>query len=320
MAKMLLTIQNNGRVFSPPIKDGVQIEWERTGAVGKLTFETIKVDMVSMAFNEGDPVCFYYDDKPIFMGYVFKKERNKEGIIKVTAYDQMRYLKNKYTYGFENRTATQIIQALCADFKLKTGVMDNTAYVLPSLVEENTAALDIALTTLEETLRNTGNMFVIYDNFGKIEVRNCANMISTTLIYEESAENFDYSTSIDDETYNNVILYYKDDKNGIQIFKASNPTRIQHWGELRYFEEVDNPSIGQNKANSLLKLYCRKTRELKITGAFGDTSVRGGTLIPVKLNLGDIQTQNYMLVDKVTHKFENDLYTMDLTLEGGWDE
>ena len=320
MAKMLLTIQQGDRVFSPPIEDGVQIEWERTGAAGKLTFKTIKVNDPNMYFDEGNPVCFYYDDKPIFMGYVFKKSRDREGIISVTAYDQMRYLKNKFTYSFENKTATQIIKALCNDFKLTTGTMDNTSYVLPSLVEENTAALDIALTTLEETLRNTGNMFVIYDNFGKLELRNCANMVSTTLIYEESAENFDYSTSIDDETYNNIILYYKDDKNGIQIFKASSPWNMNRWGELRYFEEVKNPSIGQNKANSLLKLYNRKTRELKITGAFGDISVRGGTLIPVKLNLGDIQTQNYMLVDKVTHKFENDLHTMDLTLEGGWDE
>jgi hypothetical protein len=35
--------------------------------------------------------------------------------------------------------------------------------------------------------------------------------------------------------------------------------------------------------------------------------------------LGDIQTCNYMLVEKVTHNFKNDHYTMDLTLEGAWE-
>ena len=69
----------------------------------------------------------------------------------------------------------------------------------------------------------------------------------------------------------------------------------------------------------MLKLYCKKTRELKVTGAFGDPTVRGGTLIPVKLNLGDIITNNFMLVEKVTHNFDNDHYTMDLTLEGAWE-
>lgn len=319
MSEMLLTIQHNGRVFSPPVEEGVQIEWERTNAPGKLTFTTIKSTTEDMSFQEGDPVCFYYDKKPVFMGYVFTKTRDKEHRIKVTCYDQIRYLKNKYTYVFENKTATQIIKALCADFNLSTGRMDNTAYVIPAIAEENTAALDIVLSVLEETLLNTGNMYVLYDNFGKLEVRNCTNMVSTTLIMEETAENFDYSSSIDDETYNSVVLYYKDKENGISIYAASNEAKVKEWGTLRYFEEVKNPTIGQNKANALLKLHCKKTRELKVSGAFGDITVRGGTLIPVKLNLGDIITNNYMLVEKVTHKFDTDHHTMDLTLEGGWE-
>lgn len=318
MANILLTIQHNGTVFSPPVKDGVQIEWERTGSPGKLTFTTPKV--VEMAFVEGDPVCFYYDDKLVFMGYVFKKRRDREHHIEVTCYDQIRYLKNKYTYAFENKTATQIIKALCQDFNLHTGEMDNTAYVIPSIVEENIAALDIVLDVLEETLVNTGNMFVFYDDAGKLEVRDCANMISSTLIMEDTAENFEYSSSIDGETYNSIVLYYKGEDETMQIFTASSKDTIKQWGTLRYFEEVKTPTIGQNKADSLLKLYNKKTRELKVTGAFGDISVRGGTLIPVKLYLGDISANNYMLVEKVTHTFNNDQHTMDLTLEGAWEE
>lgn len=317
MAEMVLTIQHNGTLFEPPVKEGVEIEWERTGSPGKLTFTVLKTE--GMDFSEGDPVCFYYDKKPVFMGYVFKKSRDREQQIEVTCYDQIRYLKNKYTYIFENKTASQIISALCNDFNLSTGAMDNTGYVIPAISKENISALDIALDVLEETLLNTGNMFVLYDDFGKINVKNCANMMSTTLIYEQSAENFDYSSSIDDETYNNIVLYYKGDDNTIQIFTASSEARIREWGTLRYFEEVDNPTSAQNKANALLNLYNKKTRELTIDGAFGDVTVRGGTLIPVKLNLGDINVNNYMLVEKVTHKFNKDHYTMDLTLEGAWE-
>lgn len=319
MAEMLLTIQHNGRVFSPPVEEGVQIEWERTGSPGKLTFKTIKVHQTDMSFQEGDPVCFYYDGKPVFMGYVFKKSRDREHRIEVTCYDQIRYLKNKYTYVFENKTATQIIQALCKDFNLHTGTMDNTAYVIPAIAEENIAALDIVLNVLEETLTNTGNMFVLYDDFGKLQVKNMENMVSTTLIFEDSAENFDYTSSIDDETYNSIVLYYKGDDETIKLFTASDASTIKKWGTLRYFEEVKNPTVGQNKANALLKLYNKKTRELKVSGAFGDVTVRGGTLIPVKLDLGDIKTQNYMVVEKVTHNFDKDHYTMDLTLEGAWE-
>ena len=256
----------------------------------------------------------------MFFGFVFTKKRDKEHRIEVTCYDQLRYLKNKYTYAFENKTGTQIVKALCSDFGLQVGGMDNTSYVIKSLIEENKSALDIILGVLEDTLTNTGNMYVLYDEFGKLRLRNCKNMISNVLICESTAENFDYSSSIDDETYNSIILYYKDEENNkMSIYTASSKASIQKWGTLRYFEEVKSPTIGKNKANSLLKLYNRKTRELKISGAFGSTEIRGGTLIPVKLNLGDIVTNNYMLVESVTHNFNNDYYTMDLTLEGAWE-
>jgi hypothetical protein len=323
MANMRLTIQHNGKVFEPPVEEGVKIEWERTGSPGKLTFTTVKIGSGSttpMAFKEGDQVCFYYDNKLVFVGYVFTKKRDREHRIEVTCYDQIRYLKNKYTYVFEKKTATQIIKSLCADFNLRTGSMDNTGYVIPAIAEENKSALDIVLDVLEETLANTGNMFVLYDNAGKLEIKNCANMVSNKLITSDSAENFDYSSSIDDETYNSIVLYYKSDDEKIQLFTASDGGTISKWGVLRYFEEVKNQTIGQNKANSLLKLYNKKTRELKVTGAFGDISVHGGTLIPVKLDLGDIITNNYMVVKKVTHNFDNDHYTMDLTLEGAWSD
>lgn len=315
-----LTIQHGTNLYEPPIEEGVQIEWERTGSPGKLTFTAYCPPDSNMTFTEGDAVCFYYGDTKVFMGYVFKKQRDKEHMVQVTCYDQIRYLKNKYTYVFEKKTATEIIKALCKDFNLKVGTMANTSYIIPTIVEENVSALDIVLTTLEETLLHNGKMFVLYDKFGELTITNVEDMISKTLIFEDSAENFDYTSSIDDETYNSVVIYYKNDDNSMKVFNAYSPSKISEWGTLRYFEEVKDPSVGRNKANNLLNLYCRKTRELKITGAFGDISVRAGTLIPVKLNIGDVSLSNYMLVEKVVHNFDCDHYTMDLTLQGAFEK
>ena len=320
MSNMKLTIQHGNVLFEPPVESGVKIEWERKGVPGKLTFTTISPPDKPLDFAEGDAVCFYYDNKPVFMGYVFTKKHDKECRIDVTCYDQLRYLKNKYTYAFTNKTTTQIIKMLCSDFNLYVGDMEDTRYVHPSIIEENISAFDIILSALEDTLLNTGDMFALYDDFGKLCLKNCANMTSNVLILAQSAENFDYSSSIDDETYNQIVLYYTDKEDTkIKIYSASDPTTIRQWGTLRYFEKVDNPTIGQNKADSLLKLYNRKTRSLSIKGAFGSVDVRGGTLIPVKLSVGDVKVNNYMLVEKVTHTFEKDKYTMDLTLEGAWE-
>lgn len=320
MAEIRLTIQHDNMLYEPPIEEGIQIEWERTGSPGKLSFTTPKILEEDVVFGEGDQVCFYYDGKLVFVGYIFTKKRDREHRVQITCYDQIRYLKNKYTYVFENKTASQIVKALCDDFNLKVGEFENTGYVLPAIAEENISALDIILDVLEETLVNTGNLFTFYDDGGKLQIKNCTNMMCPTVIMEDTAENFDYSSSIDSETYNNVVLYYKGDNNQMQLFTATSNDTISQWGLLRYFEEVKNPTIAQNKANILLKSYNRKTRELKITGAFGDISVRGGTMLPVRLNLGDITTNNFMRVEKVTHNFSHDFHTMDLTLEGAWED
>ena len=320
MSKIKLTIQHQSTLIEPPIEEGVKIEWERTGSPGKLTFTTVKLADSEAIFGEGDQVCFYYDEKLVFVGYVFSKKRSRDGLVDVTCYDQIRYLKNKYTYVFEKKTATQIVKSLCNDFGLQTGSMDNTSYVIPAIAEENKAALDIILDVLEETLLNTGDMFVLFDEAGKLQIKNVANMTVSTWIMEETAEDFDYTSSIDSETYNNIVLYYKQDDKVVQYYTASSPTTIKQWGMLRYFEEVKTPTIGQNKANGLLKLYNKKTRELSVSGAFGDINVRGGTLIPTTLNLGDVKVNNHMLVERVTHKFEKDHHTMDLTLQGRWED
>lgn len=318
MADMVLTIQHGSQIFIPPVISPVKVERERLSAPGKLTFTTIKTNGQDMSFTEGDAVCFYYDNKPVFMGYVFTKKRNREHHIDVTCYDQIRYLKNKYSWYFKNNTANQIIAAMCTDFGLNIGTLANTNYAIPRIREENKSALDVAMSVLDETLTNTGYMYTLYDNFGSIQLTDCADMISSTLITNDTAENFDYTSSIDEETYNSIMLYYKEDDSPPKIYTAESTENIDQWGTLRYFEEVKNKTIAQNKADTLLELYNRKSRELKVSGAFGDISVRGGSLIPVLLDLGDIKVNNLMLVQNVTHTFEPDYYTMDLTLDGAW--
>lgn len=314
MQDVIITIENGiDNPVIPVIKDEIEWEIDRIGAPSQLTFTVIKDDNIS--FKEGDMVKLYYKEQPLFCGYVFSKERDKLHQIEVTAYDQIRYLQNKYSYVFTKKTASQIVEMLCKDFGVKTGVIEDTGYVIPSLIEDDQSALDIILEALDETLVNTGEMYVLYDNFGSLELRNIAHMKSDMLIDKDTAENFSYTSSIDDETYNKIVLYYvEEDTNDRIPYVAKDDNNISKWGLLQYYEEVSQPSIGQNKADSLLQLYNKPTRELEIEGAFGNPLIRGGCLVVVQLDLGDVITSNYMLVDKVTHNFKNDLYTMDLTL------
>lgn len=311
-----LYIQNGNKLFQPLIEDGVVWETERKGSPGKLTFTVIKDNIIN--FQEGNPVMLKVDGKNIFYGFVFKKTRDKNHHIKVIAYDQLRYLKNKDTIIYKNRTASDLIKMIAADYNLQLGTIENTNYVIPERTEDNSTLFDIILTALELTLTNKKTMYVLYDDFGKLTLKSLGNMKTTLLIDEETGENFDYTSSIDDSTYNQIKIQYDNEETGKkETFIAKDSSHINEWGLLQYYDTVKNVENAQAKVDALLDLYNVKTRNLKITNAIGHLDVRAGKMVIVMLNLGDVEVGNYFLVEKCKHSFKNDEHFMDLTLRGG---
>lgn len=207
-----LYIRNGDKLYEPIIEDGVTWETERKGSPGKLTFTVVKDNIIS--FQEGNHVILKVDGKEIFYGFVFKKTRDKNHNIKVTAYDQLRYLKNKDTIIYKNITASTLIKMIAEDYKLQLGTIEDTAFIISERKEENSTLFDIILTALELTVTNKKVLYVLYDNFGKLTLKSLANMKTTVLISEETGENFNYTSSIDDNTYNKIKIQYDNDKTG----------------------------------------------------------------------------------------------------------
>ena len=55
---------------------------------------------------------------------------DKDEIFSVTAYNQIRYLKNKDTRIYKNLTAAEVIKSIASDFNLVTGDIDDTGFKL----------------------------------------------------------------------------------------------------------------------------------------------------------------------------------------------
>lgn len=171
---------------------------------------------------------------------------------------------------------------------------------------------------IELTLTNKKTMYVLYDDFGKLTLKSLENMKTSIVIDEETGENFDYTSSIDENTYNQIKIQYDNEETGKkETFIAKDSSHINEWGLLQYYDTVKNVENAQAKADALLDLYNAKTRNLKITNAIGNLTVRAGTMVIVMLNLGDIVVGNYFLVEKCKHTFKNDEHFMDLNLRGG---
>lgn len=319
--ELLIGNDTGTKVYQPAVQEGIEWSTERKDTPGKLVFKVIKDDMLD--FSEGSAVRLRVDGDNVFYGFVFKQQRDKEGIITVTAYDQLRYLKNKDTRVYENMTASGFVKALADDYSLNPGVLDDTGYVIESRVEENTSLFEMIANALDITLMNTGMMYVLYDDFGRLTLRSLEAMYvggsgAYFVVDEETGENFEYTSSIDDSTYNKIKLTYDNEDTGYrEVYIAQDSSNINRWGVLQYFDTLQKGENGQAKADKLLSLYNKKTRNLRITNALGDNRVRAGSMIVVNLNLGDIKVKNFMLVEKCRHTYNDGEHRMDLTLRGG---
>ena len=314
MAQQLL-IQNGNTVYEPVVQDEIKWTTERKGAAGKLEFKVVKDNIIN--YEEGNPVAFKVDNTNLFYGFVFKKKRDKEQIIETTAYDQLRYLKNKDTMVYTNKRADELVKLIANNYQLNVGTLENTGYTIAKKTESNQSLFDIILNAIDETIRNRKEMYVLYDDFGKLNLKNLERMKVGLVIDEETGQNFDYESSIDSDTYNQIKLTHDNSDTGKrEVYMAKDSSNINKWGILQYFDTIDEKTNGAVKARALLDLYNQKTRNLQIKDALGDIRVRGGSLIIVNLNLGDVKLQNFMLVEKATHKFKNGEHFMDLTLKG----
>ena len=182
------------KAYLPAVEEGVEWTTERKDAPGKLSFNVLKDK--ELDFSEGSAVRMKEDGREVFFGFVFKQQGSGGRIITVTAYDQLRYLKNKDTIVYEDKTADQFLRMLAADYALNVGVLENTGYVIESRIEENASLFEMVQNALDLTLQNTGEMFVLYDDFGKLALKRLSSMLvgspgAYLMVDEETCGTFD---------------------------------------------------------------------------------------------------------------------------------
>lgn len=314
--KIELLTYTQDTIYEPCVEEAIELSTERKGSPAKLVFKVLKDRGYPM--HEGQVVTLKINDKPVFYGYIFTKSRDKEQRITYTCYDQLRYFKNKDTYVYTGLTASQVIQMVCDDFGLKTGNIEDTAYIIAQRIENNKTLFDIVQNALDATLLNTQTLYCLYDNYGAISLKNISNWKIPIVIDAQTGENFDYQSSIDEQTYNKIKLTFDNKNTGKKdVYIAQDSEKMNSWGILQYFDTLQEGENGAQKVEQLLAFYNKKSRNLSIKNAWGDVRVRAGASLIVSLKLGDIKVNNFMLCEKVTHKFENNLHTMDVTLIGG---
>ncbi len=309
-------IAKGSTVFSPEIINEIVITRDGKFSPSCLKFSVLKDEILD--FHEGDTVIMRENDVGIFYGYIFSKTRDKDKIINVLCYDQLRYFKNKDTYIYKNKTASELFKMVAKDFRLKVGEVDETGVKISKRIEENKTIFDILKNSINLTKQVSGQEFVFFDQFGSLMLKESNKLFSEKYICEENCQDFFYRSSIDEDVFN-VIELFKDnfELGQKEKYVYQKGELISKWGILKHCQELNEGQYPDKLGKEILKQKARTKRYLKVKGFLGDFSLRPGYKVFVNLNLGDIILKEYMVVESATLYFSEGYLKIDLVLVGG---
>lgn len=167
-----ILIAHNGTVYdaTPVTLEGVELVQSIRMEAGCLRFSVVRDGILN--FVEGDKVQFYVDGLLRFAGWVMTKERASAQIIAVTAYDMLFYLaKNKDTYVYWDKTATEVAKMIATGAELPVGTMTDTRWKIPQRIEEGQTLLDMIQSALDLTEKATGKEYFFFDGGGRLMLR-----------------------------------------------------------------------------------------------------------------------------------------------------
>ena len=287
---------------------------KRTGSPAQLDLTLVSDPAVEI--TEGGIVTLTENGTGLFYGYVFKHGRNEKGEATVTAYDQLRYLKNKDTYVFTGQTADAITTQICADFGIKVGALEATGYAIPSMVEDGQTLFDIILKALDLTLINTGRMFYLWDDFGSLRISDVTQSVLGLVVGDESlATGYSYQSDIDSDTANKIKLVRDNKETGKRdVWIVEDSSTQQRWGILQHYDKVAeemNSAQVETMADSLLELKNRPKKSLSING-LSDLSIRAGRSIFVEI--ADVGVSGWYIVDECTHDLLKETMTLKVVI------
>lgn len=290
----------------------------RFDSPAKLSFTCLERGGIEL--TEGSLVELIVDGVRMFRGYVFTAERNQDGEVSYTAYDQLRYLKANASYIFENMTLPQIIQRIASDFGLVCGTLEEPGYAFPCLLKENESCLDIIFDALSQTIIQTQKIYVFYDDNGALTLKEAKNMYHNILIGEKSMlTDYTYKRDIDSDTYNRVKLVRKNKESGrTDTYVHEDTDKIQKWGLLQYYHEV-NENLNEAQIDEMCKQYLQyynrvlQTLDLESVGV---PRLRAGMVVPVQIGtVRELSMSRLLLAEKVTHSFAGDSHTMSIEVK-----
>ena len=162
-----------------------------------------------------------------------------------------------------------------------------------------------------------------YDSGDGVALRSAADMKSDYIIGEKSLmTNYSYNTSIDSQTYNSIKLVRPEQGRPASPMFLSERIRtplpagaccssIKRWTKR---PQTHRSRSRQRSVWSITLAFCSNSNSPRCVN-----SLRAGQLLLVNINdLDGDPFRKYVMLEKVSHTWENDLHTMELEAKALW--
>lgn len=264
--------------------------------------------------NIGDVIFFKMDGKEVYRGMVLTRGREQRGVRPIKTVDFMYYwTKNKDTFTFSSKKASDIFKEVANRFQIDIGKVDDTQYVIGDQVNPNHSLYDVMKMALETTYQQTGMRYNLRQVEGKACLLSLKNQTHAWVLEsEKSIIDYDYEETMGN-MYTAIKLVSQDEKDTWSV-EVKNDSLISNYGFLQYFETLDNKtnqSQARVMANNLLKEKGKIQNTLSLT-SIGLSDVLSGDAIFIRIPELEITKTFYVTSD--THSIKGNLHTMKLNL------
>ena len=325
---LIRTIEGNQMYDVSTLVSNMEYYTDINGQPGMLSFYLNKDpnDKVSIRWdkglpNVGDEVFFSNEDRLIFKGFIFTVGTDTAGVMRVIAYDQLRYFMNEDTFAVDPKTASDLFREICTRTYLNSkqwNVVTASEATLASKVFMCKSYYSIMEQAFQETLIAEGRRYYLIDRAGVLEFNLLGADVTEVVIGEQSLmTGYRYEKDIDSNTYNKVVIIKGSEETGYtKAAIAQDEANIANWGVLQLMlqatDEMNDSTIEQY-AKTYLSVVNKPSTKLTIT-SIGDDSVIAGTLFRFRLPEVGVESR-WMYASSVSHKYDSDVHTMDIEVE-----
>jgi hypothetical protein len=298
------------------IAGNVKYETSWNDGPGKFTFEYPVT--LGKRYANGSTVIFCFGSVNVFYGFLFSTKQDLKKYY-CTAYDQLRYFKSSNSMLRPVGPLSEWVDTVaydCGD-RIRLGTIENTEYKLGKYLFDNKTHLDMVYTSIQDNLMGNGYWYVFRDSFGALELRDVYHLRLPLILGDGSlAKGYEYTKSIDDDTYNFVKVAKDDSKAGVRnVYLSKDDSTIAKWGKLMIYDKVSadlNDSQLAARSNRLLLIKNRETQTLENVECAGDSRVQAGSSVRVVIAAAGLDL--WAIVDHATHEYGSTEHKMKLDL------